>query len=112
MRKKGKALLAALLLLLVLTGCGADSAAQPEPGTVAAAMAEITAEKIDDGFTDKYPQITVEPLVTALHDAVSCEIKKRKRRATGRRMAGASSSPSAAAPTWGSPAMKRRTSCR
>ena len=52
MRKKGKALLAALLLLLVLTGCGADSAAQPEPGTVAAAMAEITAEKIDDGVIE------------------------------------------------------------
>ena len=83
MRKKGKALLAALLLLLVLTGCGADSAAQPEPGTVAAAMAEITAEKIDDGFIDQYPQITVEQLVTALHDAVSCEITKEEAEAAG-----------------------------
>lgn len=83
MRKKGKALLAALLLLLVLTGCGADDAAQPEPGTVAAAMAEITAEKIDDGFTDKYPHITVKQLVTALHDAVSCEITKEEAEAAG-----------------------------
>ena len=83
MRKKGKALLAALLLLLVLTGCGADSAAQPEPGTVAAAMAEITAEKIDDGFIDQYPQITVEQLVTALHDVVSCEITKEEAEAAG-----------------------------
>ena len=78
MRKKGKTLLAALLLLLVLTGCGADSAAQPEPGTVAAAMAEITAEKIDE-----YPQITVEQLVTALHDAVFCEITKEEAEAAG-----------------------------
>ena len=30
MRKKGIALLAALLLLLLLTGCGADSVKQPE----------------------------------------------------------------------------------
>ena len=112
MRKKGKALLAALLLLLVLTGCGADSAAQPEPGTVAAAMAEITAEKIDDGFIDQYPQITVEQLVTALHDAVSCEITKEEAEAAGRRMAGASSFLSAAAPTWGSPGTRRWTSCR
>ena len=82
MRKKGKALLAALLLLLVLTGCGADSAAQ-EPGTVAAAMAEITAEKIDDGFIDQYPQITAKHLVTALHDAVFCEITKEEAEAAG-----------------------------
>ena len=83
MRTKAKTLLAALLLLLVLSGCGADSAAQPEPGTVAAAMAEITAEKIDDGFIDQYPQITVEQLVTALHDAVFCEITKEEAEAAG-----------------------------
>lgn len=82
MRKTWKALLAALLLAL-LVGCGADNAAQPEPGTVAAAMAEITAEKIDDGFTDKYPQITVKQLVAALHDAVSCEITKEEAEAEG-----------------------------
>lgn len=82
MVKKGRALLAALLLAL-LAGCGANGAAQPEPGTVAVAMAEITAEKIDDGFTDKYPQITVEQLVMALHDAVSCEITKEDAEAEG-----------------------------
>lgn len=78
MVKKIYGMLLAALLLALLVGCGAD-AGQPT-GDIAAAMADVTADRLDFVDPEKYTGLTLEQLAPAMNAAALCQITEEEAR--------------------------------
>lgn len=83
MKKRCALLLAALLLLSLCTGCGADGKKQPEPDTIAAVMAEAAEQTLGVIDPEEYPGLKRENLIPALNDAAFYGITEEKAKSAG-----------------------------
>ena len=81
MVKKLCGLLLAAVLLALLAACGTD-AGQPT-GDIAAAMADVTADRLDFVDPEKYTGLTLEQLASAMNAAALCQITAEEGRQTG-----------------------------
>ena len=67
-------LAAALCIACTFTGAKKDETPDTEPDTIAAMMAELTADDVAGWDVTEYPDITLGRLVTAMNDAAAYEI--------------------------------------